>query len=148
MIRLLVEKELRDSVHSARWAAVFGVSAVLILLSFVLGARQHVAAAARHEAARVENLRQAEGLTDWAALRNHRIFLPPQPLDVAMVQWLRSADRPFLVVATKADKPNRATLNAALASLAWPLPSRLRLTLTWVSRVLRVIVAVRIKANR
>lgn len=81
MIRLLVEKELRDSMHSARWAAAFGVSAVLILLSFALGARQHVAAAARHEAARVEDLRQAEGLTDWAALRNHRIFLPPQPLE-------------------------------------------------------------------
>jgi GTP-binding protein len=53
--------------------------------------------------------------------------LPPQPLDVAMVQWLRSADRPFLVVATKADKPNRATLNAALTGMkaafgAAPLP--------------------------
>jgi ABC-type transport system involved in multi-copper enzyme maturation permease subunit len=90
MIRLLVEKELRESLHSARWAAAFGVCSVLILLSFFLGAREHRSQVARVEAAAAQDVRQMEGLTDWINLRNHRIFLPPQPLE-ALVNGI-SAD--------------------------------------------------------
>ncbi len=43
--------------------------------------------------------------------------LPPQPMDIQMIEWLRSVGRPFLVVATKADKPSRANLNAALTRM-------------------------------
>jgi ABC-type transport system involved in multi-copper enzyme maturation permease subunit len=81
MIKLLVEKELRESLHSARWVAAFGVCSVLILLAFTLGAREYRNQVARVEAAAVQNQRQMEGLTDWVNLRNHRIFLPPQPLE-------------------------------------------------------------------
>ncbi|MCU0290671.1 MAG: ABC transporter permease subunit [Thermoanaerobaculaceae bacterium] len=81
MIRLLIEKELRESIHSARWVAAFAVCAVLIVTAFGLGAREHRAAVARHEAAVAADLRQLDGLTDWLNIRNHRIFLPPQPLD-------------------------------------------------------------------
>ena len=35
---------------------------------------------AQYEAAKTENLRQLEGLTDWLSVRQFRIFLPPQPL--------------------------------------------------------------------
>ena len=34
-----------------------------------------------------------------------------------MVEWLRSAGRPFLVVATKADRPSRSLLNATLSQM-------------------------------
>ncbi len=81
MLRLLIEKELRDSLHSARWVAAFAVCAVLVVLAFGLGAREHLTSVARHEAAVAANLRQLEGLTDWLNIRNHRIFLPPQPLE-------------------------------------------------------------------
>lgn len=43
--------------------------------------------------------------------------LPPQPMDIQMVEWLRSVGRPFLIVATKADRPSRTKLNAALGQM-------------------------------
>lgn len=41
---------------------------------------------------------------------------PPTKLDVAMIEWLRHIDRPFLIVATKADKLSRGgqAKNAAM----------------------------------
>ncbi len=43
--------------------------------------------------------------------------LPPQPMDLQMVEWLRSMGRPFLVVATKADRPSRAKLSVSLSQM-------------------------------
>jgi len=43
--------------------------------------------------------------------------LPPQPMDIQMVEWLRAMGRPFLVVATKADRPSRSKLDAAMAQM-------------------------------
>ena len=80
MFKLLVEKELREIIGSTKFALTFGVCAVLILLTFYVGGRNYQVSQKQYEAAVAENLRQMEGLTDWMMLRNHRIFLPPQPL--------------------------------------------------------------------
>ena len=80
MFKLIVEKELRDIIGSTKFALTFGVCAVLILLTFYVGARNYQVSQRQYEAALAENLRQMEGLTDWLMVRNHRIFLPPQPL--------------------------------------------------------------------
>ncbi len=80
MLRFIIEKELRDIIGSTKFAATFGVCAVLIILSFYVGARSYQNDMAQYEAARTENLRQLEGLTDWLTVRQFRIFLPPQPL--------------------------------------------------------------------
>ena len=80
MLRFIIEKELRDIVGSTKFAATFGVCAVLIILSFYVGARSYQTDVAQYEAARTQNLRQLEGLTDWLSVRQFRIFLPPQPL--------------------------------------------------------------------
>jgi ABC-type transport system involved in multi-copper enzyme maturation permease subunit len=58
----------------------FAVSAILILLAFYSGAVSHVQNVERWEAAKAENLRQLDGITDWLRVRDHRVFLPPQPL--------------------------------------------------------------------
>ncbi len=80
MFKLIVEKELRDIIGSTKFALTFGVCAVLILLTFYVGAKNYQVSQRQYEAAKAENLRQMEGLTDWIMVRNHRIFLPPQPL--------------------------------------------------------------------
>ena len=79
MLKLLIEKELRDIVGSTKFAVTFGVCAVLILLAFYVGVRNYEVGRAEYEAAYQENLTQMEGLTDWGRV-DHRIFLPPQPL--------------------------------------------------------------------
>lgn len=46
--------------------------------------------------------------------------IPPQPSDVQLVEWLRHVERPFVVVATKADRVGsrlQASLNALKGSL-------------------------------
>ena len=79
MFRLLVEKELREIIGTTKFAVTFGVCSVLILLAFYVGARNFQVSQAEYEAARAENIKQMEGLTDWSRI-DHRIFLPPQPL--------------------------------------------------------------------
>lgn len=79
MLKLLIEKELRDIVGSTKFTVTFAVCAVLILLAFYVGGRNYQVSMAEFEAARAENLKQMEELTDWNAI-DHRIFLKPQPL--------------------------------------------------------------------
>ncbi len=80
MIRFIIEKELREIIGSTKFAVTFGVCSLLIILSFYIGAENYRTLVDQHEAAKRENLRQMEGLTDWFAVQQHRIFLPPQPL--------------------------------------------------------------------
>jgi ABC-type transport system involved in multi-copper enzyme maturation permease subunit len=82
MIKLIIFKELRDIIGSARFAITFAVCSILILLTFYAGARNYQAEVASYDAARAQNLRQLEGVTDWISVRDHRVFLPPQPLAV------------------------------------------------------------------
>ncbi|HUI66045.1 MAG TPA: ABC transporter permease subunit [Bacteroidota bacterium] len=80
MLRLIIEKELRDIVTSTKFAVTFASCAGLILLAFAMGGARYHADVARYEAAQAENLKKVEGLTDWLQVRDNRIFLPPQPL--------------------------------------------------------------------
>lgn len=80
MIGLIIEKELREILGSTKFAISFGVCAILIVLAFYIGSRDYQVGVEQYEAAKKENLRQKEGLTDWMMLRDNRIFLPPRPL--------------------------------------------------------------------
>ncbi|MCG8608859.1 ABC transporter permease [bacterium] len=82
MFKLIVEKKLREIIGSAKFAFSFAICSALILLTFYIGARNYQVSVSRYEAAKAENLRQMEGLTDWVRVNNHRVFLPPQPLEV------------------------------------------------------------------
>jgi ABC-type transport system involved in multi-copper enzyme maturation permease subunit len=55
---------------------------VLAFLSFYVGAGNYKISQAQYEAAKAQNLRQYEGLTDWFSVQSTRIFLPPQPAAV------------------------------------------------------------------
>ncbi len=79
MFKLVLEKELKEIIGTTKFAVTFGVCAVLILLSFYVGARNYEVSREGYEASIVEDLQQMEGLTDWRMV-NHQIFLPPRPL--------------------------------------------------------------------
>lgn len=80
MLRLVIDKEIRDILGSTKFALTFAACAFLILLSFVVGAANFKSSQARNDAARAENLRRLEGVTDWMAVFDTRVFLPPMPL--------------------------------------------------------------------
>lgn len=79
MIKHIIEKELREIIGSTKFAATFGVCALLIILAFYVGARNYQVSLVQYEAAVAENLRQMEGLTDWLMVEHH-VFLPPKPV--------------------------------------------------------------------
>jgi ABC-type transport system involved in multi-copper enzyme maturation permease subunit len=80
MFKLIVEKELREILGSVKFAVTFGVSSLLLLLTFYVGARNYQVSTEQFEAARRENLRKLDGLTAWDAVQNFRIYLPPEPV--------------------------------------------------------------------
>lgn len=80
MLKLIIEKELRDIISSTKFTVSFAACSILILLAFFMGAAGYHADVARYEASERENLKKMEGLTDWMMVRNNRIFLPPRPL--------------------------------------------------------------------
>lgn len=82
MLKLIIRKELLETIQSKRFVWTFSVCSVLILLTFYMGAENYHLNLARYEAAKAENLRKLEGITDWLMVRSHRIFLPPEPLEV------------------------------------------------------------------
>jgi ABC-2 type transport system permease protein len=81
MWRTLVAKEARELLSTTKFATTFGVCAVLIILAFYVGAQNHRLAREQHQASVAENVRQLEGMTDWLALEQYRVFLPPGPLE-------------------------------------------------------------------
>ena len=82
MLKALIEKEIRDIIGSTKFIVTFAVCVVLAFLSFYVGAGNYKISRAQYEAAKSQNLRQFEGLTDWFNVQSTRIFLPPQPAAV------------------------------------------------------------------
>ncbi|MFH1700462.1 MAG: ABC transporter permease [Candidatus Zixiibacteriota bacterium] len=80
MLKVIIEKEIRDITGSLKFVISFTVCAVLILLSFYVGASNYKISMGQYEAAKAENIRQMEGLTEWYSIQQHRAFLPPNPL--------------------------------------------------------------------
>jgi len=80
MFKLIVEKELREITGSLKFAVTFGISAILLVLTFYIGARNYQVSTEQYEASRRENIRKLEALTDWQDVRNFRIYLPPKPV--------------------------------------------------------------------
>lgn len=81
MLKNLIEKEIRENISSTKFSITFGICSMLIILAFYIGAQNYKIADTRYNAAKSENLRQLEGLTDWLSVRDFRIFLPPNPLE-------------------------------------------------------------------
>ena len=79
MLSLLIKKELKEIIGSSKFVYSFAVSALLILITFYVGAKNYQINKSQYDAAVAENIRSMSGVTDWRMI-NHKIFLPPLPL--------------------------------------------------------------------
>lgn len=97
MLKTLIEKEIRDTLGSTKFIITFAVCVALSFLSFYVGAGNYRISQAQYEAAKAQNLRQYEGLTDWFNVQSTRIFLPPQPAAVLVSGVSNDIGRTFEV---------------------------------------------------
>ena len=81
MLKILIEKEIRDLIGSTKFAVTFGVCALLIIATFYVGAIRYKLNVSQYEASRSEIYRAMEGITDWIDVDETSILLPPQKLD-------------------------------------------------------------------
>lgn len=81
MLKILLEKELRDIIYSTKFAVTFGAASVLLLLSFYVGIRNYQESIHEFESARASNTATIASLTEWRSVQ-HRVFRKPQPLQV------------------------------------------------------------------
>lgn len=79
MLKIIIEKELKEILGSTKFVFTFAVCSILILLTFYVGARNYQINKSQYEASTAENMRSMKDLSDWQSIR-HKIFLPPQPL--------------------------------------------------------------------
>jgi ABC-type transport system involved in multi-copper enzyme maturation permease subunit len=79
MLKILIEKELKEILGSAKFIFTFVVCSLLILLTFYVGARNYQISRSQYEASVAENMRSMQEVTDWRMVQ-HKIFLPPLPL--------------------------------------------------------------------
>ncbi len=80
MVRLIIEKELKEIIGSTKFAVTFGACSLLILLAFYVGGRNYQVGMEQYEAGKTESLRKLDGVTDWNEVRSNLISLPPQPI--------------------------------------------------------------------
>lgn len=80
MLKVLIEKEIRDLLGSTKFSITFGACAILIIMAFYVGTIRHKLNLSQYNASQSEKIRAMEGLTDWIDLDGTRVFLPPQPL--------------------------------------------------------------------
>jgi ABC-type transport system involved in multi-copper enzyme maturation permease subunit len=81
MLKVIIEKEIREMIGSTKFAITFGVCAFLIIIAFYVGGTRHKLYQSQYEASRSETLRAIEGITDWNDMEETHIFLQPQPLE-------------------------------------------------------------------
>ena len=81
MLKILLEKELRDIIYSTKFAITFAAAAVLVLLSFYVGIRNYQESMHEYETAKTTNAANIAALTDWRQIQD-RVFRKPQPLEV------------------------------------------------------------------
>jgi ABC-type transport system involved in multi-copper enzyme maturation permease subunit len=110
MLRLLVEKELREQIGSPKFALSFGICAVLILMAFVMGARNYTSSLEQYQAAITENTRQMDGSTSWTGV-NHTIYSEPQPLSALVSGISNDMGRSIRMSTTGELKPTNSRFN-------------------------------------
>ncbi|MFC1495501.1 ABC transporter permease [Thermodesulfobacteriota bacterium] len=80
MLRLILYKELREIIGSAKFAVTFGICSLLIILAFFTGIENYKTGMEEYNASEAAQLRTHEKKTDWREVRNHQVYLTPKPL--------------------------------------------------------------------
>lgn len=80
MFGLVLYKELREIIGSAKFAVTFGICSLLIILSFFTGIKSYQTQMQEYNASKAAQLREHEKKTDWNDVNSLQIFLTPKPL--------------------------------------------------------------------
>jgi len=81
MIKLLIEKELKNILLSPKFAATFLVCSILILTSVYIGVREYHTAVAQFEANQQIAIQDIAQATNWGSVRN-QVHRKPKPMQV------------------------------------------------------------------
>jgi ABC-type transport system involved in multi-copper enzyme maturation permease subunit len=79
MLKIIIEKELKDILGSTKFIFTFAVCSILILLTFYVGARSYQINKSQYEVSVAENIRNMQDLTSWQTAAP-QITLPPMPI--------------------------------------------------------------------
>ena len=79
MLKLFIEKELREIIGSPKFLLMFLISSIMIILTFYVGGINYKINLSQYEAAKLENIRSMEGIKDWRQVE-HNIYYKPTPL--------------------------------------------------------------------
>lgn len=80
MLKVIIEKEIREILGSPKFVLTFSVCAILLIAAFYVGGVRYQVYQRQYEASKSESLRKLDGQTDWLNVEGTRVFLPPQPL--------------------------------------------------------------------
>jgi len=79
MLKIIIEKELKEILGSTKFVFTFAVCSALILLTFYVGAKNYQINKSQYDASVEGNIRSMQNVTHWLMIQ-HKIFLPPLPL--------------------------------------------------------------------
>ena len=79
MLKLIIEKEIRDIIKSSKFVYMFAICAVLIILTFYVGGKNYLINRAQYEAAIAENNKTFEKMVASGQIEPN-IILPPEPI--------------------------------------------------------------------
>ena len=114
MFKIIVRKELREIIGSTKFAATFGVCAILIILAFFVGIKNYQAGMQEYESSKVAQLQKFESVTDWNMVFSQQVFLQPKPLaylitgisnDIGRTANIDGRSRPSLIDSVYSDHP-------------------------------------------
>ncbi|MBN1907617.1 MAG: ABC transporter permease subunit [Deltaproteobacteria bacterium] len=114
MLKLIIFKELREVIGSAKFVATFGICSILIILAFFAGIKNYETSLEEYNASTAANLRTYKDTTDWDHVRDHRIVLTPMPLasliiglsnDVPRAAYINGRDLPSLSTSNYSQQP-------------------------------------------
>lgn len=80
MFKLILYKELREIIGTAKFAVTFGICSILIILAFFTGIKNYQSGMQEYKASQAAELRKHEKRTSWDEVNNIQIFLTPDPL--------------------------------------------------------------------
>lgn len=80
MLRLILYKELREIIGSAKFAITFGICSILIILAFFTGIENYKTGMQEYNASKAAALQKYETYTEWSRVSSQQVFLPPKPL--------------------------------------------------------------------
>lgn len=80
MLKLIIFKELREIIGSAKFVATFGVCSILIIMAFYTGIKNYHTGIQEYNDSKAAQLQQFATFTDWAYVTSNKVFLPPEPL--------------------------------------------------------------------